>query len=77
MGKAGENRTKEGPGTGVRTLGRTNNHSWLAQFTYSRLRGRRKNIQKEEPKGWGSLSSLRVFWVGITSCLDDVFSFIF
>jgi len=23
MGKAGENRTKEGPGTGVRTLGRT------------------------------------------------------
>ena len=30
--------------------------SWLAQFTYSRPRGRRKNIQKEEPKGWGSLS---------------------
>ena len=46
-------------------------HSWLAQLTQGRPRGMEKNIYKEEPKGWGSLSlslphalgcsSLRVF----------------
>ena len=31
-GKAHKNRTKEGPRTGVRTSGKTDKHSWLAQF---------------------------------------------
>ena len=43
-GKARENRTKEGPRTGVRTSGGTN--STPAQFTQGRLRGRKKHTKR-------------------------------
>ena len=38
-------------------------------------RGRGKNVQKEEPKWAGGLSSLPAFWVSLPSRLEDVLSF--
>ena len=55
----------------VRTSGRT---ALLASPIYiGQAQGGGKNMQKEEPKGRGSLFSLRL-WVGMPSCLEDVFS---
>ena len=52
--------------------------SWLAQFTYSRPRVRKKKDIKRGAKGRGfCFSALRVFWVTMPSDLKDVFSFIF
>ena len=34
-------------------------------------------IYKEEPNWAGIYFSLQVFWVGLCSCLEDVFSFAF
>ena len=42
--------------------------------------GEEKKTSKEEPKGWGfslCFSPLCIFWVGMPSQLEDVFSFIF
>ena len=47
-GKAHDHRTKEGPRTRVRISGET---ALLASPVYTgQARGRRKNVQKEEPK---------------------------
>ena len=44
-------------------------HSWLAQFTYSRPRGRRKNMCKEETKvQGGSLSRAHSFSFSVSLC---------
>ena len=48
---------------------------WLAQFTQGRLRRRRKKHIDREAKIELSLSSLRIFCVGLPSSLEDVFSF--
>ena len=50
--------------------------SWLAQFTWCRLRGRRKKMYKMRSQNWASvLSSLRFFWVSSPSYLEDIFFF--
>ena len=58
----------------------------LASLIYiGQAQGKEKKNVKEEPKGWRSLSlsvslslsSIQVFCVGMPSCLEDVFSFIF
>ena len=54
-GKAGENETKEGPRTGVRTSGKTIN---TPDWPNLHRTGPGKNIYKEEPKLARSLSLL-------------------
>ena len=64
-GKARENRTKEGPRTGVRTSGKTNNAPAQAQFTQGRPRDRETYKKRSQsplllwlppsPVGWGDL----------------------
>ena len=53
-GKPAKNRTKEGPRTGVRTSGRKKQHSWLAQFTWGKSRGRKKTYKRGAEIGLGA-----------------------
>ena len=48
-GKAHKNGTKENLRTRVRTSGETK-PSWLAQFTWGRLRGRRQTDERRKPR---------------------------
>jgi len=62
----------------VRTSGKTN--SPPGQHNLHRAGpggGGKKYIKRGAKIGLGGLSSLCVFWVGIPSCLKDVFSFTF
>ena len=66
-GNTRENRTKEGPRTRVRT-------SWLAQFTQSRPRGRKKHIKRSQRARGFSLSlSLSL----LHACLFSLSSLLF
>ena len=77
-GKAPENRTKEGPRTRVRTSGKTNSSPDLPNLHRAGPGGGGKTYKKRNQRAEGlSLSSLPVFWVGMLSCLEEVFSFIF
>ena len=76
-GKARENRTKEGLRTGVRTSGKTNSPPGKPNL-YRAGSGRGEKTHKKRSQNWaGGLFSLRVIWVGMPSCLEDVFSFTF
>ena len=77
-GKAHENRTKEGPRTGVRTSGRTNSTPGEPNLHRAGPGGEKTHEKRGQRAGVSvSLSSLRVFWVSMPSCLEDAFSFIF
>ena len=51
--------------------------SWLAQFIYTKLRGRRKKHKNRSQNRARSFSSLCLFRVDLPSCLQDVLSFAF
>ena len=76
----------------IKDLRKNKQHSWLSPICIGQAQGEEKKHIKGEAKGPGVsvpcvralslslslfLSSLRVFWVGVPSCLEDVFSFIF
>ena len=63
----------------MRTSGETNTPaSWLAQFAQGRLRSGWGEEEKKHIKRGAKIgppSSLCVFWAGLPSHLEDVFSF--
>ena len=75
-GKTCENRTKEGPRTGVRTSGKTNSTPGYASLHRAGPGGGEKNIKRGAKIELGA-SLLLVFWVDLPSPLEDVFSFAF
>ena len=82
-GKARENRTQEGPRTRVRTSGRTNTPGWPNLHRAGPGGGETCKKRSQRARDWPltctcSFSlSLLFAWIGVPSCLEDVFSFIF
>ena len=74
-GKACEYRTKEGPRTGVRPSGKVNVPPGQPNLPREGS-GRGGKPYKKKRQNWASgLSSLPVFWVGLPSHLEYIFSF--
>ena len=72
--KACENKTKEGPRTRVRPSGKAN--SPPGQPNLHRAGSGRGGKTYKKSQNWAySLSSLRVFWVSLPSCLEYIFPF--
>ena len=66
---------KEGPRTGVRTSGKANSSAGLPNLLRADS-GRGEKTYKKRSQNWATgFSSLRLFWVGLPSHLEDVFSF--
>ena len=65
--------------TGVRTSGGTNSIPGWPHLHSAGPGGGKRHIKRGAKGPWVSLSvsSLCIFWVGIPSCLEDAFSFIF
>ena len=76
-GKAQENKTKEGPRTGVRTLARTNNTPGWPSLHRPRPGGdehTKRGAKASSPRARAGALFSSHLWIAVPSCLKDGFS---